>query len=151
MEDETTPWVDNIVWQRPDGGVSIDACAPGTDVKAWAAEQVKRGGDHAGWKPVAFNIEVPTRCEFRNAMTWDGKRIVHDMARARDLRRAQLRIERAPLLAALDIEYQRADEAGDAKAKAVIAAKKQALRDITADPRLDKAQTLDDLRAVKCP
>lgn len=142
----------NIVWKRPDGSVAITYPAiEGMDLDAHAAELIARGDIPADHTKVAVAATLPPRDEFRNAMVWDGRRVVHDMTRAADLRREQLRRERAPFLAALDVEYQRADERGDAAAKAAIAAKKQALRDITADPRLDNATTLAALRAVKCP
>src|SRR5688572_26735199 len=54
---------------------------------------------------------------FRNAWVLEGKgknaAIVVDMPRARELLRNYLRARREPLLLALDIEYDRADEAGD--------------------------------------
>ena len=46
------------------------------------------------------------------------------------------------------MDYQRADEAGDTGAKADIAKRKQALRDVTADPAIEAARTPDELRAV---
>lgn len=156
MNDDVILVSGNIVWGRPDGGISVDVPQiPGVDLEKWRDELIRRRekeeGFHSGWECLGINLPLPSRCEFRNAMAWDGQRVVHDMGRARDLRREQLRRERVPLLAALDIDYQRADEVGDAKAKAAIAVKKQALRDITESAALDKAATLDDLRAVKCP
>lgn len=74
--------------------------------------------------------------------------ITIDMRRARALRREQLRAERAPLLAELDIAYLRAIEAADLPEQQRIAAEKARLRDITQDPRLDAAQTPADLLAV---
>jgi hypothetical protein len=73
----------------------------------------------------------------------------YDMVRARDTHRDILRTERKALLEALDIEYQRADEdpGGGAK-KQEIAARKQALRDITTDPRIDAATTIDELITI---
>lgn len=142
----------SIVWKRPDGTVAITyPMIDGVDLDAHAAELLSRGDVPADHQKVAINAVIPPRDEFRNAMVWDGSKVVHDMGLARDLRRDQLRIERAPALAALDVEYQRADERGDAKGKSTIAARKQSLRDITTDPRLDTAKTLDELRAVKCP
>jgi uncharacterized protein involved in high-affinity Fe2+ transport len=43
----------------------------------------------------------------------------------------KFRAARGPFLAALDIDYSRADESGDAAKKSEIATKKQALRDVT--------------------
>ena len=56
-----------------------------------------------------------------------------------------------PKLAALDVEYQRADEDNDNQKKQQIRARKQALRDITIHPGIEAAQTPDDLLAVVLP
>lgn len=92
--------------------------------------------------------DVPADRTYRNAWTHDGKSITHDMVKARNLHREILRRNRAPKLAALDIEYQRADENGDTARKRTIALQKQALRDVTNDPRIDLATTLDELKAI---
>lgn len=89
--------------------------------------------------------DIPTDRTFRNALKND---LSHDMDQAREIWRAKMRDERAPLLAALDVEYMRADETGDVAAKSVLAAKKQALRDVTDDPAIVKAETPEDLKAV---
>jgi hypothetical protein len=72
--------------------------------------------------------------------------ITINMAKARDIHRAKMRDARSPLLSDLDIAYQRATEAG-ADTSAIVA-KKQALRDVTADPAIEAAQTVEELKAV---
>lgn len=89
--------------------------------------------------------DVPTDRTFREAWKPD---LTLDMDRARDIWRDKMRAAREPMLAALDIEYQRADERGDAGAKQSVAAQKQSLRDVTADPAIDAALTPDDLKAI---
>lgn len=89
--------------------------------------------------------DVPTDRTFREAWKPD---LTLDMDRARDIWRDKMRAAREPLLAALDIEYQRADERGDTGAKADVVSRKQALRDVTDDPAIDAAQTPEDLKAV---
>jgi hypothetical protein len=91
--------------------------------------------------------EVPRDRSFRNAWTDDGSLSV-DMDKAREIHRDNLRRLRAPLLTRLDVEYQRADEGGDGQRKRQVMAQKQALRDVTADPAIDAAQTPDELAAV---
>lgn len=71
-----------------------------------------------------------------------------DMNKARDIHRGALRAAREPILAELDVAYQRADEMGDTAAKAAIAKEKQRLRDVTNDPRIDSAQTPEELKAT---
>lgn len=91
--------------------------------------------------------DLPDRT-FRNAWKDYGDSIGIDMAAAREIHKEKLRQLRAPKLAALDIEYQRADENGDAVKKADIAAQKRALRDVTRLPEIDAAQTPEELKAV---
>lgn len=74
--------------------------------------------------------------------------ITINMGKAREIQRDRLRAMRVPLLNALDVEYQRADEQGDMVAKAAIAAKKQILRDVTKDPAIDAAETPEELAVV---
>jgi hypothetical protein len=69
-----------------------------------------------------------------------------DFAKAQVITKDRLRAERAPLLAALDIEFQRAVENG--AEIAAIVAEKNRLRDIT--NQVDAATTLDDLKALSC-
>lgn len=77
--------------------------------------------------------------------------ITIDMTRARNIKRDQIRAARAPMLAALDVEWMRASERGDTAAMTDIAARKQVLRDATADPRIEAAQTPDELKALSLP
>jgi hypothetical protein len=58
----------------------------------------------------------------------------------------RLRAERAPLLAAQDVAFQRALEEG--KDTAAIVAEKQRLRDITS--LVDGCKTTEELRGLKC-
>ena len=64
--------------------------------------------------------------------------------KAKELTKTRLRIERAPLLVAQDVAFQRALESG-ADTTAIVA-EKQRLRDITA--LADSATTLDELKAI---
>jgi hypothetical protein len=69
-----------------------------------------------------------------------------NMDKAREIKKDMVRAERAPKLEALDVEFMRAVEAGDAAAQATIAAKKQALRDATSDPVIINAATPEELK-----
>ena len=72
--------------------------------------------------------------------------ITIDFAKAQAITKDRLRAERAPLLAALDIAFQRALEtSGDTSA---IVAEKQRLRDIT--NLVDGCTTLDELKGLSC-
>jgi len=74
--------------------------------------------------------------------------ITVDMTKAREIKRDMVRAERKPLLERLDVEFMRAQEAGDTTLQQEIAAKKQALRDATVDPVIDAATTPEELKAA---
>ena len=63
--------------------------------------------------------------------------------KAKAIKLDQLRAERAPKLAALDLAFMRAVEQGDTAEQARIAAEKQALRDVT------KVALPDDVASLK--
>lgn len=99
------------------------------------------------WRIVADDA-IPADRDYRNAWIDTGNAVGHHMPRARELHRDKLRRAREPRLAALDVEYQRADEREDRAEKRRLAALKQALRDAPADPRIDAATTIAQLRAI---
>ena len=68
-----------------------------------------------------------------------------DMAKAREIHKTNIRIAREPKLAELDIEFQKAQETGATTTD--IVAKKQALRDATADSGIAAASDTDALKA----
>lgn len=71
-----------------------------------------------------------------------------DMAKAKAIWKDKIREARAEKFKELDVQYQRADEAGDAATKAAVVAKKNILRDAPADPAIDAAATTEDLKKV---
>jgi hypothetical protein len=92
--------------------------------------------------------EIPADRTFRNAWKCGAGKIEHDMAKCREIQKNRLRELRAPKLAALDVEFMRALEAGDTAKCAEIAAQKQALRDVTKDPAIAVAKTVEELKAA---
>ena len=74
--------------------------------------------------------------------------IVVNMQKALEIKKQAIRAERDLLLSRLDVEMMRALESGDAVKQAEITAKKQALRDATADPALINAATPEELKLV---
>jgi hypothetical protein len=114
------------------------------EIKKWHPD---RQAEIVSYEQISPHV-IPEDRTFRNAWVLADCRIAVNMDKARDIHRERLRTLRAPMLAALDIDYQRADEAGNAGRKRAIATRKQALRDVTADPAIDAAQTPDELKAV---
>lgn len=136
------------VLKRVDGGVSImetvkDSVDARTEIEKWTPKSRKEIVSVREMGP----DEVIEDRMFRDAWT-DSGRLSVEMPKARNIWREKMREARAPILEKLDIEYQRADEAGDAEAKIRIASKKQALRDVTEDPRIESAKTPEELKAV---
>lgn len=68
-----------------------------------------------------------------------------DMAKARVIHKNKIREARAPKLAELDIEFQKALETGSSTTD--IVNKKQALRDAPANSDIDSASDADALKA----
>ena len=68
-----------------------------------------------------------------------------DMAKARELHKTRIRDARGSKLQELDVEYQKAQEAGSDTS--TIVSKKQALRDAPADSAIASASDTDDLKS----
>lgn len=77
-----------------------------------------------------------------------GYSLMVDMERAREVQRDRLRMERKPLLKALDIQFMRAVECANITVQQEIAMKKQVLRDIPNHPAIATATNTTILRAL---
>ena len=143
-----------IVFTRPDGGLSVvhpvintmGEVAGFTEVQAEQRAFAKLPANAINPKFIE-TADIPVDRTFRNAWEDNGS-INVNMPKAREIHREKLRALRKPLLEVLDMAYLRADEQGDVAEKARIAAEKQKLRDVTADPRIEAAQTPEQLKAV---
>ena len=71
--------------------------------------------------------------------------ITINIAKAKDITKDRLRLEREPLLAAQDVAFQRALESN--ADTAAIVAEKQRLRDVTA--LVGPCSTVEELKAIK--
>lgn len=120
--------------------------------EAIAAHIRKHFPDTIEWRVVEpgdrFTVAFSYADPYFGAWSYDSKAITHDMAKARDIYRERTRWNRSALLAALDVDYQRADEDEDEPAKRAIAERKQRLRDATADPRIEACATVEELTAL---
>lgn len=144
-----------IIYTKPDGSTSIVTPVINTmgEIEGFTEEDaIKRAWDRLpedAINPFITEAEkVPTDRTFRNAWTVSGNTITHDMGKSREIHRNKMREARKPKMESLDIEYQRADETGNIQLKLEIAAKKQALRDVTSDPRIEIVSTPEELKAV---
>jgi hypothetical protein len=74
--------------------------------------------------------------------------ITIDMTKAKEIAKNNLRAERAPVLSALDIQFQRALESANTDLQASIAEQKQTLRDITAHETIVNAEDVNSLKSA---
>ena len=131
-----------IIYTNDLGGVSV--CIPTGELPI---EQVQAKDIPAGKE--SFIVRADSLPENDNDFfdAWEQTRgvVTVNIAKAREITKARLRAERAPLLAAQDVLFQRALETG-ADTSAIVAEKKR-LRDVTT--LADARATLDDLRALR--
>lgn len=143
------PFSDNIiVWEAEDGSARITQMIDDTvDVDA-EIEKIEASDPTLTFKfkgklsetGVAINV-------FYGALVVDeDNMLAYDMVKARNIWRDILRRLREPKLQELDLAYQRADETSNTVLKAEIVTNKNILRDCTADPDIEAATSLNDLR-----
>ena len=94
----------------------------------------------------ASSLTVPTDRIFREAWSFNEAVVEINMTAAKVIHKDNLRAERAPRLAELDVAYMKALEAGSGAD--AVAASKTTLRNITDDARIDAATTPDALKAL---
>lgn len=131
-----------IIFKNDNGGVAT--CIPTGEISIEAVldKDVPKG---RGGRIVA-QASLPIQYnDFYDAWEMDDSSVTVNKAKAVELTKARLRIERAPLLAAQDVAFQRALESG-ADTSAIVA-EKQRLRDIT--NLATESKTLEELRALK--
>ncbi len=127
-----------IIYTNSDGTVSI--ITPAGDVND-AIKDVPSGLSYE----IVEDSAIPTDRSFRNAWKQNSKTIETDMTKAKEIHKDKIRIARAPKLAELDIEFQKALETSSSTTD--IVAKKQALRDAPAASGISTAASEADLKA----
>jgi len=94
-------------------------------------------------------ISKPDDRKFRSAWILDGPVIKVDMDKAREIWRDNIRQVREPKFKELDAAFMKAMEQADTVKQQKIATQKQVLRDATADPAIDAAQSVEALKLVQ--
>ena len=132
-----------IIFKNENGGVATCIPTGEISIEAVLEKDVPKG---KGARVVNYADLPVQHNDFYDAWEMDANSVTVNLFKAKELTKTRLRAEREPLLAAQDVAFQRALETGgDTTA---IVAEKQRLRDIT--KLADDAQTLDELRGIKC-
>jgi hypothetical protein len=74
--------------------------------------------------------------------------ITINLNKAKDIAKNNLRTERAPVLASLDVTFMRAVESGNTSLQTAIAEQKQELRDITTHSSVVNASNVNELKTA---
>ena len=134
-----------IAWVNPDTDV-LAICVPNYNCRTRPAgetddeflarlvtERVPDGVSHIIFDDTDAGVtDFLAERTFRNGWSIDGSAVVVDMAKARVIHMDAIRKVRNKELAAKDITFMRAVEAGDTDAQSTIGTEKQVLRDIPA-------------------
>lgn len=140
-----------LIIKRADGGVSIGEMLE--EVNAEEEVEKWKSGVDPSWLPCTFEVRdsaagIPTDRTFRNAWTFSGGAVSHDIEKCRGILKNRLRAERVSHFHALDVELFKALETGDSVSCAQIALKKQALRDVTQAPLVLWASTPEAMAVI---
>ena len=127
-----------IIFTNDNGGVSVCIPTGEISIEAVLAKDCPKGA------MIVEQSALPNQYnDFFDAWELVDGKVEVSLAKATELTKKRLRVEREPLLAAQDVAFQRAQESG-ADTTAIVA-EKQRLRDITNF----SATTLEDLRSLK--
>jgi hypothetical protein len=129
-----------IIFTNENGGVSV--CIPTGEIPI---EAVQAKDTPEGSLIVDLSSLPNQHNDFFNAWELVDGKVEVNLAKAKEITKKRLRIEREPLLAAQDVAFQRALETG-ADTSAIVS-EKQRLRDIT--KLADAETTLEGLRAIQ--
>lgn len=128
-----------IIYATPEGGVAVVIPAPGVTF-----EQVVKAVPVGTPYDLIDVSEVPSDRTFRNAWEKNGKAIVHNLDKAKNIAHEKRRAKRAAEFAPLDIEATI-----PAKAAAAEAAR-QVIRDRyeVMQTNIDEAATIEELKTI---
>ena len=131
-----------IIFENGNGGVATCTPTGEISIEAVMEKDVPKG---RGARIVNM-VDLPSQYnDFYDAWEMDAQSVTVNLAKAKEITKTRLRTERTPLLAAQDVAFQRALEAG-ADTTAIVAEKNR-LRDLTS--LADACTTLEELRALK--
>lgn len=132
-----------IIFKNDNGGVAVCIPTGELSIDAVMGKDVPTGRDAR----IVDSADLPEDDnDFFDAWVMDAKSVTVNLDKAKEITKNRLRAERAPLLAAQDVAFQRALETGADTAD--IVAEKQRLRDVT--NQADGCTSTAELRALSC-
>ena len=133
-----------IIYNQENGLMAV--CVPALN-SGLTVEQIAEKDCPAGAKIIDRTDLDSLDNTFRNAWTCDtDMNPTVDMTLAKDVWRDKIRRARKPKLEELDIEYMRAQEAGE-DTSAIVSTKNK-LRDFPSKPEIESASTVEELKAI---
>lgn len=90
----------------------------------------------------------PNNRDFRGAWSLSGSVISEDLDTAKTILKNKIREARKSKFLDLDAAYMKALESNDTSSQSTIVTQKQALRDAPANPAIEAATTVDELKAA---
>lgn len=131
-----------IIFQGDNGNVCV--CIPTGELSI--EEVLEKDVPKGRGGRIVENTELPFNDnDMFDSWEMDDTKVWVNIDKAKEITRNRLRMERAPLLTALDVQFQRALEEGTSTT--AIVAEKNRLRDITG--LADTCKTTAELRALK--
>ena len=114
------------------------------------ALEIEKWGDDIRGKVESFRpmeeSEIPEDRYFREAWEHKEDSLTVNLDKCKSIHKDTLRELRSPKLQALDVDYMRAVESGDAEKQKEISEKKQVLRDIPQAPEIENATTPEEIK-----
>lgn len=129
-------------WTRPSTDENVEAEIAKSSI-SYEKEKlpIKR------WRRILAE-HLPKDRTYRNALRDHGDHFDFDMSHAREIHRDLLRGMRREWFSLLDVRAQRAMEEKNNTVLTQTITQKNILRDLPADPRIEQAQTVNDLKAI---
>jgi len=135
-------WIDQIagIWARYDNDETI-------------ADEIAHTHFGVGTLPVSWqrvtDVSLLDDRDYRNALKAEGGRLVHDLPMARERKRDLLREQRSVEFVRLDANFMRALGQGKKTEQDAIEIERQKWRDAPADPRIEAATSVEELKQIK--
>jgi len=134
-----TPEGDDYSWPVNNNTVRLRCKQDGLDMVRWAIVQYDDLPDDRDG----------TQETYRDGLKHDGTKIVHDLVKCKAIKREHLRIARLEKMLDLDGKWMRATGQGNKAEQDAVEAERQKWRDAPADPRIETARSVEELKQIR--